>query len=360
MTARQDILSRFRGDGNETVLYLPDLTMWHAWHQERGSLPPDWQGRSSQHIARELGSPTWWAARPWRMDLVGVEVLTEDRPAEKLIRYQTEAGTLSEKWTLGPDGDWWRTEYPIKTAADIPAARMMVAARSYAIDAADWEQQQSALGENGVLAIEIPQSPYSDLLHTILGWGEGLMLMLGDQRTSILDILEIMESQVQDLARKIATLPGEIVLAPDNLDGQFISPPVFRDHLAQNYRRTADVLHQQDKYLLVHAGGPIKRLLEPLSAAGVDGVQGVAPPPQSDASLTEARQAAGPDLTLWGGIPQDFVLAERSQAEFEAAVRDAVGQARGDARTILGVADKVPVLAELDRLKSLPRIVAES
>ena len=42
MTLRSDILARFTGEGGaDAPLFLPDLTLWHAWHRERGTLPPD-------------------------------------------------------------------------------------------------------------------------------------------------------------------------------------------------------------------------------------------------------------------------------------------------------------------------------
>jgi hypothetical protein len=93
---------------------------------------------------------------------------------------------------------------------------------------------------------------------------------------------------------------------------------------------------------------------------GVDGVEGVAGPPQGDISLAQARQLAGPGLVLWGGIPQDFLLEARDRGEFEAAVAGAVQEARGDNRMILGVADKVPVDAELGRLEAIPSLVKQA
>ena len=151
--------------------------------------------------------------------------------------------------------------------------------------------------------------PYSDLLHTMLGWGEGLMLLMGEGRPMLLEMLGLLEEKLAALTAQIAGLAGDVLLAPDNLDGQYISPRVFREQMAESYRRTAEAAHAQDKRLVVHAGGPVRRLLPLLAAAGVDVVEGVAPPPQSDATLAEARAAAGPDLILWGGIPQDLLLA---------------------------------------------------
>jgi hypothetical protein len=207
------------------------------------------------------------------------------------------------------------------------------------------------------LAIEIPQCPFSNLLHTLLGWSEGLMLLIGDQRTAILEILEIMQAQTLELISELVRVPGEILLAPDNLDGQFISPADFKRHLSDYYSRLSESAHQNGKQVVVHVGGPIKRLLPLLADSGVDGVEGVSAPPQSDTSLSEARQAVGPDFTLWGGIAQDYLLTERSQTEFESAVQDAVHQAQGDPRIILGVADRVPVAAQIERLRSLPKLV---
>jgi len=76
----------------------------------------------------------------------------------------------------------------------------------------------------------------------------------------------------------------------------------------------------------------VRRLLPLLATAGVDVVEGLPRPPQSDATLAEARAAAGPDLILWGGIPQDLLLAEHDQTEFEAAVKVAAAQVAQDSR----------------------------
>jgi hypothetical protein len=238
------------------------------------------------------------------------------------------------RWTLGPDDDWWQTEYPVKTKADLAAALELVQARSYVLDGDDLARLEATVGEEGILAIEIPRRPYSDLLHEFLGWSEGLFL--------------------------VDELPGHVVLSPDNLDGQFIPPPTFQAYLADSYRLTADVLHQRNKHLLVHVGGPIRHLLTPLAEAGVDGIEGIAGPPQGDVSLAQAREIAGPDVTLWGGIPQDFLPDTHDRGRFEAAVMQAAQEAKGDSRMILGVADRVPVDAELSRLEAISSLATGS
>jgi len=97
-----------------------------------------------------------------------------------------------------------------------------------------------------------------------------------------------------------------------------------------------------------------------MGEVGVDGIEGVSGPPQGDVSLAQARETAGPDLTLWGGIPQDFLPDTRDVEQLNDAVRQAVQVARGDPRMILGVADRVPVQAELERLKALPTLFEQA
>jgi len=343
--------------------YLLDLTLWYRWHADRGTLPTAWADLSEAQIALELGATAWTVERPWRVNDQGVTVTTEQDERRRSVRYETLCGVLTARWEIGPDGDWWQTEYPVKAATDLPAARAMIAARQYVTPADDAAHEpDSAVARQttapaSIIALELPMRPYSELLHSLLGWGEGLLLLTGEGRPLLLEILADLEAKLEHLTAELATRPGVALLAPDNLDGQYISPRIFREHLASSYRRTAEIAHRHDKALVVHGGGPLRRLLPLLAEAGVDMVEGVAPPPQSDATLAEARAAAGPDLILWGGIPQDYLLPTYERAEFEAAVEEAAGQALGDGRAILGVADRVPVNADLARLRAISPLI---
>ncbi len=349
------------------VPYLLDLALWYRWHAGRGTLPQAWTGFSMAQVAQALGVAAWVVERPWRLEYRGITVATEKVEGQRVIRYETPAGALSARWSLGPDDDWWQTEYPVKTAEDLPAALAVIAAQSYRLAAAEAPSGDDkpltgagAPQPNVITALELPMRPYSDLLHTMLGWGEGLLLLKGEGRPIILEMLARLEEKLARLTEAIAALPGAVLLAPDNLDGQFISPRVCREHMAESYRCTAEAAHGRDKRLVVHAGGPVRRLLPLLAEAGVDVVEGIAPPPQGDTSLAEARAAAGPGLILWGGIPQDYLLPARDQGDFEAAVQEAARQAAGDDLVILGVADRVPVEADLARLQAIPRLIQES
>ncbi|MCX7708213.1 MAG: hypothetical protein N2204_09410, partial [Anaerolineae bacterium] len=350
MTATRDaIIQRMNGQPTDgTPLFLPDLTLWHKWHSERGTLPSE-VGTTLADAARALAAPVWSVVRPWEAITPGIETQIEQVADQRVVRHLTPAGVLTARWQLGPDGDWWQMEYPVKTADDLPAALAWVKARCYRLKP---NIAQRTAGDDTVQALELPMQPFSDLLHTLLGWGEGLMV-LASHRDVIQEMITALKNALDGLLNEVAGLPGDVLLAPDNLDGQYISPRYFREYMAAGYRHTADIARAAGKPLVVHAGGPVRRLLPLLAEAGGSSVEGGAGPPQSDATLAEARALVGPNLTLWGGIPQDFLLADRTWEEFEDAVREAAHHATGDDRIILGVADRVPVDAQWGRLKAI-------
>ena len=356
MSSRSEILSRLAGHGGEEILYVPDLTLWYSWHKERNSLPDQWRDCSLPEICRSMGVPVWQTLQPWRLETPGIEIETTEEDGNRAILTKTSAGTLTTRRKLGADGSWWYIEYPVKTEDDLPAALEIVKSWTYVLDANELEDSIAAVGEDGVAAVEIPRRPYSDMMHELLGWSEGFML-LAYGPAAIPEILSVLEAKLQDLVQQVAELPGEVVYSPDNLDGQFISPPAFEEHFAGSYRQTAEALHANGKRLLVHIGGPAARLIAPLRQAGVDGVEGIAGPPQGDASLSQAREAAGPDLTLWGGISQDFLSSTHEMAKLEEAVARAADEAKEDGRMILGIADRVPVEADLERVTAVSEMV---
>ena len=344
-----EILNRLRG-ASLRPLYMPDLTLWYAWHSGRGTLPAAWRADSLAAVCRRMGVPAWCPARPWRLETPGLEVQTVEQAGERTVRWQAPSGTLQARWTLGPDGDWWQAEYPVKSAADLPSAAQIVAARVYRLEPERLDAARRETGESGPVVAELPMRPYSELLHVFLGWSEGFMLLF-EAPERIAGLLTTLESKLQGLVRELAGLPADVVLSPDNLDGQFITPPAFAEHLLPSYRATARTL--AGRLLAVHAGGMVRGLLPGLAEAGVDLIQGVCGPPQSDAGLAEARAVCGEKVALWGGIAQDLLLAGTEEKEFDRACREAFTAAGSDPRIVVGVADKVPVDALPERLEAL-------
>jgi hypothetical protein len=328
---------------------MPDLSLWYEWHSQRGTLPEAQRNGSLSEIASALNCPAWIIHTPWQLEHDGIDVVTEKSETQRVIRYHAKSRVLSEIWSLGPDGDWWQTEYPVKDEDDLDAAEEIVKAMRYrAMSFRPPDSNPSVID-----VIQLPKTPYSDMLHTMLGWTDGLMLMMSEE-DRLTELLEMMEEKRNELVRKLAAdFSSSIFWAPDNLDGQFISPASFKKHLEPSYQKTCDTLHQRDNFLWVHIGGMSRHLSSLLAGSGVDGLAGISGPPQSDASLAEARKATGPNVTLWGGIPQDYVMPTHDLSVLVESIEAAKAFAETDNRTIIGIADHVPVEADFTRLKEI-------
>jgi hypothetical protein len=344
--------------------YLPDLTLWHAWHAGRGTLPDPWKGLDLPGVCRLTGTAAWTPRRPWRAELPGIEVHDRQDAGERVLTWRTPSGTLTSRWILGPDGDWWQSEYPVKSSADLDAALAVAGARRYVPGtAADAEPAAAGSGRVEMMPgawtepIELPQRPWSELLHAFFGWSDGLMLML-EEPAAVQGIAEVLEEKLGRLEEELARSGAALAFSPDNLDSQFIQAETFAEHLSASYTRAASVLHRHGMGLVVHAGGPVLPLLPALAACGVDCVEGVCGPPQGDAPFAEARRAAGPSLILWGGIAQDYMLPGRPETELQAAAEEAFAWADSDPAWVVGVADKVPTEAVPARLTLLSRLAA--
>ena len=360
MTWQSDIQAALAGAADAGGLWLPDLTLWHHWHSAHGTLPAEWSGFDVASVAAAIGAPAWVPVRPWTVAHPGVAISTAEADAERVVVYDTPAGQLTARWMQMPDGDWWQTEYPVKSGDDLPAMRAVLDARQYVPRPESLERAQSAVGERGVVAAELPRRAYSDVLHVFLGWSEGLMLLLGDEGDDIVEMVRQLEVKTLACAREVAELPGAIAFSPDNLDGQFVTPAGYREHMSAGYARTAELMRAAGKTLVVHAGAGIRRLLPLLAADGVGVVEGISGPPQGDATLGEARQLAGGELVLWGGVPQDLLLESTAQADFEAGVIAAAREARAVGKALVGVADQVPTAALPERLAAIARLVASA
>ena len=350
-------------------LFLPDLTFWYSRNADRGTLPDEWQGLPIEELCRRLRVPLWQPFRPWRIELPGIAIRETQGPAEKTLTWETSSGLLTSRWTLGPDGDWWQSEYPVKTRVDLAAAREVVEARRYvarspAAAASASEVSKMSPGATvemspGATVMELPKRPWSELLHSFVGWSEGLMFLL-EEPAALHEIVVLLEERLARLVSDMARLPGHLILSPDNLDGQFVPPESFQESLAPSYAKTVETLHAGGKRLVVHVGGPVRGLLAGLARCGVDCVQGVSGPPQGDSTLAAARKLSGPDMALWGGVPQDCLLASCTEAEFRSAAEAAFSRGAADPQVIVGVADRVPVDALPGRIQALARMAAEA
>ncbi len=357
MSVQSELLSRLSGRDSDEPLFVPDLTFWHRRNRRRGTLPSRYRDANLPEIYRDLGLPIWQVVRPWRPEVLGLEAQEQETETQRVRTVETIAGVLTWRWERAPDGAWRQVEYPIKSAADLPAAVEWSRALEYQLETEGLTQQEMAIGEDGLLAIELPPRPLMHIVAELLGWGERLALL---EEPAIVPLTEYLEDRLQPLVTALAQTSVPVQYAPDQLDDATLSPVLFQQHLAPSYQQTMDELREYHKRLVVQARGTIAGLLEPLAQVGVNTVAGFTCPIEGTGGLAELHALAQGRITLWGGIPQGIYLPETDETTFRETLQRVARTAQHKHRLLLGVAGGVPAEADLARLRATPQIIREA
>ena len=184
-----DILKRLKGEAGASPVFLPDLRIWHAWHSERRTLPLSNPKATFSETCRELGVPAWLPVKVWKSESENAVVATIDSTDERSRSITAGGRTLTSRWSIGPDGDWWQTEYPAKTAEDLKVILNYVEGRRLVADTSELDSLARDVGSEGLVALELPSQPFAWLMLEILGWSEGLMLLM-DAMDTVAAIVE--------------------------------------------------------------------------------------------------------------------------------------------------------------------------
>ena len=346
---------------------IADLKLWYLWHSERGTLPDEVSGMNLREVYKHLGFPVWDPLGVWKRETTRIRMEDKKTSEERIVVY-TDTQTRAEftaKWSVGPDGDLWQTEYPVKKAEELCLFEALVKDEEIHLDDAQLSAAVDMFLHEGIGAIELPLSPFPRLLLEMLGFTQGFMVLVENQdgvegmihkarEHYCIGVKKILDKIEKMIASKAPARAGEnnnpfFAVLPDNIDASFITPPYFEAYMADVYKNTASLTKKAGLDLMVHTGGPVAMLLEQIKDAGIHCLAGVSGPPQSDASLKEAREKVGPDMKLWGGIPQDCLIRTVSEQKFLSALEQA--KAEADDKCIIGIADHVPVEASWERLK---------
>jgi hypothetical protein len=357
MSLRSDIMSRFTSQGSSEPIFVPDLSQWHRRNIRAGILPERYTDWTLAEIYRDLELPIWQVVRPWRVQVMGLDSEEHETETGRVRTVETIAGVLTWRWERAPDGGWRQVEYPIKNAADLPAAVEWARALGCSLDTEGLTELEMSIGDDGILAIEIPPRPLMNVVSRMLGW-EGRLDLL--EEPAIKHITEHLEQRIQPLITSLAQISVSVHYAWDQLDGAVIPDTLFRQYLLPSYQSTMEELRDYHKRLVVQARGPIQTLLQGLADAGVDAVAGFSCPSEGEGSLADLHELADGRITLWGGIPGEMLLPETDRETFEECVREITRVAQGRERLLLGVSGGVPVQAELARLQAVPYLMQEA
>lgn len=364
MTYKEQIIQLFQntGSGNKPLspIFLPDFTTWYKWHSKKGTLPKEFTGKKMEDICRSLNVPIWNTCQPWSVESKDVEISHTEEKEEMITRYQFKDTTLTAKWKKGPDGDWWQTEYPVKKAEDLDVLRVYLEGRTFKVEMDELSDMLDETGNDGIVAPMLPSRAFSWMMLEMIGWREILIMLLAQEET-IRELVNLAEKQIQAFTRilleKLQSKGCKIYLSPDNLDGMFVTPKYFDEYLTKGYEETTKICHEHNSFLIVHGGGPLETILENISNCRIDCIAGISGPPQGNTPIETARLKAGEKIVMWGGIPQDYLLDLAVYENYREKFVDIINFCKKDGRSIIGIADHVPLDTDISRLKQIVDLI---
>jgi hypothetical protein len=275
-------------------------------------------------------------------DILGVS----DPAAVEQRTYRVEASTHTKYVLHTPKGDLtahytendgvhtvWRHDLLIKSEDDID--RFLAAPFAPAApDVAAFERTRQALGERGVMEIELPD-PLCLVVEN---------MSYEDFMVRTISTPEKIDALFEQAAALISTWVESVLAAGFGpvfriFGPEYAAPPVmslrsFKKYVTAYDRPLIELIHRHGGYVRLHCHGPLRRILDEFLALGVDLTDPCEGPPSGDITLRELADRAGRDLILMGNIQLDDI--ERAEPEkIERLVAEAIDAAAGRAPFIL-------------------------
>jgi hypothetical protein len=250
------------------------------------------------------------------------------------LRLHTPRGDLTARYTEN-DGvrTVWRHDLLIKSDDDMD--RFLVAPfAARPPDVAAFEAARAALGDRGLMEIEIPDPlclvvenmRYEDFMVRTISHPAKIDALL-ERATEL--IYAWLEGLLQAGFGPVFRIFGPEYAAPP-----VMSLKSYRKYVTAYDRPLVDLIHRYGGYARYHCHGPVRRLLDDFLSLGVDLIDPCEAPPSGDITLRELADRVGKAAVLMGNIQLDDI--ERAPAEeIDRLVAEAVDAAGGRAPFIL-------------------------
>ena len=245
---------------------------------------------------------------------------------------------------------YWHVDHLVESVEDLE----MLAEIAWSFDPgvlprflAEFEEQRSALADNGVMRLEYP-SPIVAISATMSL--QRFLEMSVTHRGLFHELLRVITERLITITDELFSRNGIDTIV--NFGGsEQCTPPLMAPEAFDEYVVPYDgeVIARLKSYGItvnMHCHGKVRHALTKMIEMGVDSTDPVEPPPAGDVTFTEAREIAGDGLTLNGNLEFDE-LEHRDSDHIRARVREITSF--GKRRLVIG-ASAGPISAVSRRL----------
>ncbi len=278
----------------------------------------------------------------------------------RVTTYLTPVGKVSQKTRInlpnedGERGDSWVVERMLKTPEDYKVVKYMVEDEVFEPKYDGLETMMGKVADHGILLVGTGYTPLMQLIVHYMGF-KRFVIELRRRRQMVEDLMEAIDSKMEQSMRIIARSPPRIVNVGDNIDGLLVNPQLFRRYCIPYYQKYSDILHSEGKIVQSHMDGRLRCLKDLLPETGLDVIQAFTPPPTGDLPLKEARKFWGEKLGIWVNIPE--VMFYRNAEGIRDYVRGLLREGSPGRGLALGITETVPPTRRDQGLEIITRTV---
>ncbi len=360
MNNRERILSLLNRTAPDRVPWAGDLDYWYHSARTRGTLAEKYTGNGYFQLNRDLGSGFYLQGHgPYRQANPGITFSDHEEGSQRIRTMHTPAGDLTEVQQYLPTSfSWGYVKHYVETPADLPAFRLYLESLEFTPAYEEAERRRGIIGDNGVVLVYTPRSPFMEMVTTYIGI-VNLVYLLADTPEAMAGIFTLMERK-HDIAAEIAVnSPADCVMIPENLSSEVVGTPYYKRYLRPYEQRWIQRIREAGKFSFIHMDGTLKGLLRHVTETGFDVIEAVTPLPCGDIAMAEAVEIARGETILWGGLPGLIFTPTFPEADFRQHVIDMLTLMKQRPNMVLGVADQVPPDGLLERVAQVAPLCDE-
>ncbi|AFM24799.1 uroporphyrinogen decarboxylase family protein [Desulfomonile tiedjei] len=360
LTQKQRILDVVAGKVVDKLPFGARIDVWYNYHAAHGSLPEKYKDWKQTDIIEDQG-----AAAQKRFFSVckeiyhDMEVVKRKEPPYEITEFRTPIGTcsISLLWSVN-EGPWLAYEHEklFKSEKDYPIIKYILEHTEPVYDD-NYTKEYQEMGERGIVMTGTGLwGPSQRVMREIMGY-ELFYNEYMDRPEKVDELMEAMFALERKKLDIILKSDIEIINLCANWSDD-IHTPVFRQYFTPWFRECNEKIHAAGKFSMAHADGEMRRLIPLYCETMLDIAEAITPVPQTQCELEEFR-AMGDHVTLWGGIPSILFEPNFSDQEFDDYIKNMIKRIKPGTRFIMGMADNLPVAADIDRVGRVQRIIDE-
>jgi hypothetical protein len=268
-------------------------------------MPPELRGNGGLDLYRHLGCDiflldSWGLPVGFKSPQLvwgpGVSVRSETQGELTSTEWSTPRGALRAVWRRNHP-----SQYPVTTLQEVRLYREMWEGAHYAAcdDAAAYKQMGELLGEDGIVTRFWGPSTIPHLLETAMGT-EAFYYLLNDYPQDMEGLINAIHSCELGAFQALAAGPVEVAILCENTSSYYIGPEVYRLYNGPHVADFCRIIRGAGKVAIVHMCGHIRNLLPQIARTGLQGVNGLTPPPVGDCPWELYLDTIGEDQIIQG------------------------------------------------------------